>query len=517
VTLTQDQSAVRAMLADPATHGLDPTAEVRQIETHASLVFLAGGRAVKLKKAVRYPYLDFSTLQQRLDAARAELAINRRFAPALYEGLGAVCPDGPGLALHLPKADGHVPEDLVEPVVVMRRFDIRDQLDHVAERGDLTPALADRLGIMAADIADKAEPVTLDWSAEFFEVVRESLGELDEHPSLFDGAMVATVRSFLLAWIDANEATLSQRAAAGWVRRCHGDLHLRNIVAIDGWPVPFDALEFDETLASTDTAYDLAFLVMDLMSRDLHAQAARSLCTALALLDDPAAAALMPVYCATRAIIRAKVLATLIQQDPKDGADQRVDQARAYLALAQRLAGALRPRLVAIGGLSGTGKTTAAMHLAPRLGPVALVIRSDVVRKRLLGLGLFDKAPEASYDRATSERVYQAVREQARTALAAGVPVVLDAVFAKAEERAAAEALAADGKLPFTGAWLDLPVHSREQRIAERGADVSDADAEITRRQEERVSGDIGWSRLAADLPLPALTDRLLALIAEQS
>lgn len=483
-----------AFLARPQTYGLAAGQQVDIVETHISVVFLAGQRAFKLKKPVVFPYLDHSARSQRLAACRTELEVNRRFSPQLYLGLGAVRAAPGGLVLCAPPDEiDWETEEITEPLVVMRRFASEAQLDHVAQRSGVDAPLADRLGQMVADIVRLAPRRSCPWPDILRDIIDESLDELAGIPAVFDRDDVVEMHRLLRDSIDAQRRLLHSRAAAGLVRRCHGDLHLRNIAFIEGRPVPFDALEFDEALATTDVQYELAFLIMDLLHLGLEEAAARVLSVAVTQMDDFAGVALLPVYAALRAIIRCKVGASSLPQRP-----QARQEVKTYWALAKRLLRPVPARLVAIGGLSGSGKTTCAFALAPRLGPFAVVIRSDVVRKRHLGLDIFEAAPAQSYVPSVSTEIYDKMFEAARAVLAAGLPVVLDGVFADRSERDKCTALAKEFGLPFHGIWLEAGLPDRQARIGVRTEDASDADAEVARRQIDHVTGAMHWERIDA-------------------
>lgn len=505
--------AVQIFLSRAETHGLASGEKVKRVETHASVVFLAGDRAWKLKKPVIFPYLDFSSRERRLAACRTELAVNRRFSPDLYLGLGAVREGDGGFVLDGPVEvlDG-ADDTLIEPLVVMRRFTSENQLDRLAGRGCLDAVMADRLGIMAAGAMADAEIRDIDWTAAFAEVINESLGEVESWPDLFDPDGAALLRASLTRWLAETGDLLAGRSAQGHVRRCHGDLHLGNIFCHEGRPVPFDALEFDEVLATTDVLYDLAFLLMDLHARDMPGAAARALSIALCLTDDYAGAGLLPGYMATRAIIRAKITASRFAQtgDTQTGL---ADEARHYFDLAARLLDRPAARLAAVGGLSGTGKTSCAFALAEVLGPDCVVIRSDVVRKHLAGLDLFDTAPESAYASEAGDRVYVAMLAAARQALAAGATVILDGVFADQPRRDACSLLAQECGVRFEGLWLEASHECRLGRVKQRGPDASDAGPSVVRRQEGAVSGAITWHRVPAEGARDAVAEAARAVL----
>ena len=285
------------------------------------------------------------------------------------------------------------------------------------------------------------------------------------------------------------------------MRRCHGDLHLRNIVLIDGQPVPFDAIEFSERMASIDVLYDLAFTLMDLCERGLRPLANRLFnewlwrIAELPQAPHEEALALLPHFLSRRACVRAFVDAAGAAL-----AGKGFEGARAYQRMALDFLKPAPPRLLAIGGLSGSGKTTLALKLAPEIGraPGAVVVRSDVERKRQAGIALEQRMPPGSYSADAAARIYAAFMARAERVLRAGYSVVLDAVFAREDERTAAEALAHKVGVPFEGIWLDVPKEVAQARVAGRKADASDATAAVIERQFGYDLGRITWQRRQA-------------------
>jgi predicted kinase len=293
-------------------------------------------------------------------------------------------------------------------------------------------------------------------------------------------------------------ALLERRRAAGKVRRCHGDLHLRNICLIDDEPTLFDCLEFNPSLASIDVLYDLAFLLMDLVHRGHATEAAIVFNRYLDVSDESDGIAAMPLFLALRAWVRAHVTATAA----KSGAGEAAE-ARRYFDLARDFMRPHPPRLLAIGGLSGTGKSTIAAIIAGRLAQApARVLRSDVIRKRLFGAAPEQRLPGDAYSKEATERVYAKLDSEARSSIAAGCSVILDAVSAKAEERAAFAALALKLNVPFDGIWLEAAPEVLRQRIGARKNDASDADVAILEKQLGYDLGALDWRRIdASSLP----------------
>lgn len=477
---------VTAFLGDPRTHG---GAAVERIDTHAASVFLAGDRAWKIKRPVRLPYLDFSTRPRRWAALRAELRLNAATAPGLYLGLWAVAV-GDGAPALLP-AEAAGSEDAAEPVLLMRRFPADAALDRVAAAGALTPELARRAGDAVADL-HAAAPVRrgAGAAAALAAVADGNIAEMRTRPVLFSPVAVDGLAADTAAALRRWGALLEARGLAGRVRRCHGDLHLGNMVLWEGRPTPFDAIEFDEDLATVDVLYDIAFLVMDLERLGLRAAAHGVLDRWLERTGDWGGLGALPLFLSLRAAVRAKVAAAM----------GRDDAALADLDLARRLLAPVPARVVAVGGLSGTGKTTVARGLAPWLGaaPGAAVLRSDVMRKRLWGVAPEVPLPPAAYAPAVTAAVYDRLVRWAEVLARAGRAVIVDAVSARPDEREAVARAARLAEVPFTGLWLEAPVAERCRRVSSRGPDASDADAEVAAAQEGYRPGALAWHRVAA-------------------
>ncbi len=494
--MTQNaQQPVIDFLADPASHG---GTAVKRIDTHAASVFLAGDRAIKIKRAVRFPFLDYSTLPKRRTACEAEIAVNRPFAPAIYRGVKAITREADGSL-----AIGGAGEP-VEWAVEMRRFDENQTLDHLAERGEIDNALADRLGRAVAE-AHAAAPVAEGFG--FFDILSEiavqNEAELAERPDLFAPTQVTALGEATRAALTRLRPLIEARERAGQVKRCHGDLHLGNIVLLAGEPTLFDAIEFDPKLATSDVFYDLAFLLMDLIERDLRSAANTVLNRYLNETrrpDDLDALAALPLFLSVRAVVRAKVTAARAKGDKEQSEDRAAAErsARDYFALARKLIDPPPPVLVAVGGLSGTGKSLLARALAPELAPLpgAVVLRSDVERKALFGVAETERLPPQAYDRKVSARVYAAIEQRARRIVAAGHSAIADAVFADTQERAGAREAA--GGAAFHGLFLTAPLHVRVGRVGARAGDASDADAAVAQRQEHYDLGALDWSEIDA-------------------
>lgn len=475
------------------------------MSTHISRIFFAGDTVYKLKRAVRTPYLDFSTPQRRLAACEQELALNRRTAPSLYRRVRRVTRLAGGLAF-----DGA--GETVDAVVEMNRFDQACLFDAMAQRGALTgahvEALAGKLARFHAAAATSADHGGARAVADILEMNDSALRE----SFLARERDLAPVRAAMRAALDANAARLDARRAAGKVRRCHGDLTLRNIALIDGEPTPFDCLEFDEALATIDVLYDLSFVLMDLWHRGRGDLANFLFNRYLDVADETDGLPLLPLFVAMRAIIRAHVTARMSEDAEGAARETTREEARAYVQLAEEAMRGSAPKLIGVGGLSGSGKSTVAAALAPLIAPIpgARVLSSDRIRKALFGAAPTQRLPANAYAPDVSQRVYASARAQAAACLDAGWPVICEAVFDRAEDRAALAAVAAGRNAPFHGFWLDATDATLAARVAARTGDPSDATVDVLRAQQAKLAAsgeEIDWTRLDA-APLPGETAR---------
>ena len=498
---TADQDDVIRFLESPATHG---GAAVERVDTHASIVFLAGSRAWKLKRAVRYDYLDYSTVDRRRAMCERELAINRRTAPALYRRVMAVthAPDG-RLALG---GDGPAADWVIE----MERFDSDALFDRLASREALPLALMTPLATAIAALHAAAERRTDHGGRAGMAWMIDGNASAFVQAGIFDRAAAEELTRAARQELERRAPMLDTRRDAGFVRQCHGDLHLRNIVLIDGRPTLFDAIEFNDEIACVDVMYDLAFLLMDLLRRTLPAHGNAIVNGYLRETGDIDALALLPLFLSCRAAIRAKTSAAAAALAPDAGRRGALElAARDYLQMAAGCLHPAPPTLVAVGGFSGSGKSTLAQALAPMVAPPpgAVVIRSDEIRKRVCGVAPLKRLGAEGYAPAVSARVYEEACVQAARVLRAGHSAVVDAVFARPHDRAAIEQVATGTGAPFLGLWLEAPEPVLTARVVARRDDVSDADAAVIRAQLAAGIGDVTWERLDTSRTLPAVLD----------
>ncbi len=493
-----NQAPVIGFLANPASYA--EVQRVERFETHGNLVFLAGSEAWKIKRAVRFPYMDFSTLEKRRLACLREVEVNRRFSADLYLGCVAITRSAAG-TLSFSGAG-----EIVEWAVHMRRFEQSDLLSNLAMQGGITGDLAKQLGDLVYGSHAGAERRAPSSGTEPIRNLGSSVCSSLRNSGAFDGAEVSRFARQIEEQLKRAAATLDARAAQGFVRRCHGDLHLANVVLWHGRPLLYDAIEFDETIATIDTLYDLAFLLMDL---DWHGQRHpanvvlnRYLWRSQDELDLKGLAAL-PVFLALRASIRAMVAIDRAAQEDTCARMRDFDRARRYVRAGLDYIAQPAPQLIAIGGLSGTGKSTLGAALAPLVGgsPGAVHFRSDLERKAVAGVGELDRLPASSYTKEARDRIYKLLKEKAQVVLAAGRSVIVDAVYAREEQRRDIETAAVGLGIPFHGLWLEADRDALMARVTERQTDASDATSETVEAQLRAEVGPISpaWITIEAN------------------
>lgn len=512
------QDDVVAFLASPGVVG----AGVPKVyTTHIAHVFAGPQRALKIKRPVKLAFLDFSTLEKRHAACLSEIAVNRENAPDIYLGVVAITREADGrLAI-----GGHGAP--VEWAVEMRAFRDEDLLAERARLGPLDSRLMQQTADAIAAMHARARTAqSVDAVAKMRAIVAEVGDVCAAHPAIVDRSAVATWTEGAGAAIGASSAELRRRAEAGAFRRCHGDLHLANIVVWEGVPTLFDALEFSDEMATVDTLYDLAFLLMDLVHHRQQAAANVVLNRYLwrtggrrGALGDLHGLRLMPLYLSCRAGIRAMVAATRAASSTSARMrDVATRDAHGYLETANAALRQTPAKLIAVGGLSGSGKSTLAAALAPLVGGAlgALHLRSDLERKAMMGIEETDRLPPEHYTARTAAKVYQRVMERTRAAVDAGQTVIVDAVFATPGERDRIASLARSAGVPFAGLWLEADARTLRRRVDERRGDASDATRAVVDRQ---LGYDLGpldpWLRIAAGgTPQETLNAALNALSA---
>jgi uncharacterized protein len=503
--IVEDQKAVTKLLLDPKTYGT--AGSVEAIETHISRIFLAGERAYKMKRAVKLPYVDFSTPTLRLEACEKEVALNSKTAPGLYLGVQRITRRFDGNL-----AFGETGE-LVDAVIEMVRFDQSKLLDRMAVAGNLTPTLMTAVARVIVQY-HRVAPLVHGGSG-----TANLAGVLDINEAgfatshVFAKAEVDTFSKAFRTTLGRHSELLDRREAAGKVRRCHGDLHLRNICLLDGEPRLFDCIEFNDQIATVDVLYDLAFLLMDLWHRGFPELANLVMNRYLDEAYDEDGFVLLPFFMAVRAAVRAHVTATQVDEGSVESA-KLTGEARSYFELASRLLEEKPPLLIAIGGLSGSGKTTIAEALAAHVGapPGARIIESDRIRKAMHGVAPETRLPEKAYRPEVSAKVYREMAWRASLIIAEGGSVVADAVFDSGDNRKLIETVARDANVSFLGVWLQTDPSILWRRVSARQEGVSDATIDILARQLQRKVVDVSWVKLDAALEPAAIVARILGL-----
>lgn len=446
------------------------------IETSCAVVILKGDEAFKVKKPVDFGFLDFTTADKRREALGKELHLNRRAAPDIYRRLEEV--------------NG-------EPVLVMRRFDHSMVLAEQGQAEGWEPEseLMEALGQEVALFHAQAERCQDRFHAKNSEYV---IGSNQKHIESFADYLgcdaVDAYHQRLRTVYAAREAQIRARFDSGHIRRCHGDLHLGNILIENNAPVLFDCIEFNERLMQIDVLYDIGFLLMDMEVRGHHIAASRVLNAYLEAVARHEGVSglyeglsLLPLFMSIRAGVRCHVSA--------HAGD--MDQAKTYLEAAHRFLEGASPALICVGGLSGSGKSWYARKLASSLGRAAgtVILRSDEIRKRLWQTPSLDRLPPEAYGTDQTERVYRHMLDQAEVLLKSGQTVILDATFRDDFYVREAAVLAAKMQAGFRAIWMDVPTEVRLKRVAARVNDVSDADTGVAAGQAEPEIDPALWER----------------------
>ncbi len=487
-TATLQPAALIRSLMQPEIYD-PPVEKCTLIETHISWVILAGAYAYKIKKALNLGFLDFSTLEKRRFYCLEELRLNKRLAPAIYLSvvpvIGTV--DDPKWA-----NEGEDETGAIEYAIKMTAFPQQAQLDRLLAQEGVQPCHIDTLaGYIAAfhQQADIADMNSIYGSPEtIYQPIAENFRQIREHvtnPQALHS--LVEVESWGLNTFKALQPIFGQRKTAGFVRECHGDLHLRNIAWLDDAPLVFDCIEFSPSLRWIDVMSDIAFLVMDLQDRKQPALAQRFLNNYLQRTGDYPGLGVLRFYQVYRALVRAKIDAIRAHQpgiSKKEQAEAEHDFLN-YLNLAFSYIRAARPILIITRGVSASGKSTISQSLLEQLG--AIRIRSDVERKRLFGLKPDDNGQAAVgkgiYCTEATRKTYRKLEELAAHSIDAGYSVIVDAAFLRYEERLQFKKLAESKKIPFIIVECRADSRILRRRIIQRKNDVSDADLRVLATQ----------------------------------
>ncbi|SDP55280.1 hypothetical protein SAMN05428967_2421 [Phyllobacterium sp. YR620] len=505
--MCHDQSETIEFLRRAESYGVDGTVEV--METHISLVFLVADRAFKLKRAVKFPYADFSTPALRLTYCLKEVELNSKTAPELYLGVSRITRGANG------KLCFDATNETIDAVVEMQRFSQEHLFDKMAEAGQLTPTLMDTTAREIAKFHQAIDPVHANSGSSNIEAVLDinERGFATSH--VFSQPEVEAFSDAFRTALDAHRRQLDRRETAGMIRRCHGDLHLRNIYLTENGPRLFDCIEFNDQLATVDVLYDLAFLLMDLWHRDLRDNANLVMNRYLYLTGDAEGIAVLPFFMALRAAVRAHVTASQVELDANKSTSLR-QEALAYFNLAVHLLGPPSPILIAIGGLSGSGKSTIAEALAAHVGcaPGARIFETDRIRKAKFGVRATEKLPTEAYRPEISHVVYNTLCDKAAAALTCRGSVIVDAVFDRPRSRVLIERVGKALGVPFVGIWLNADHSTLASRIETRSNSASDATVEVLDMQEARDIGTVRWRHIDAGQSVDTIVQLVLDEIA---
>ncbi|CAG0998692.1 hypothetical protein MTYP_02723 [Methylophilaceae bacterium] len=463
------------------------TRSIQLIETHISWILLTGDFAYKIKKPVDFGFLDFTTLEKRRFYCREELRLNRRFCPALYLDVVPVT----GTPLH-PVMDGAGPA--IEYAVKMRQFKAGSLLSERAEKGLLTSDDIDGIAETVGSFHQAAEVARADsvygepdgikhWSEENFEQIEPLLQDDSELQQL------QRLRSWSLNEWQQKAGAMRQRKQLGFIRECHGDLHLGNIALFNGKVTPFDCIEFNEELRWIDVASEIAFVFMDLAYRGFESFSWRLLNGYLQRTGDYQGLPLLRYYLVYKALVRAKVALLGRHRDGNPSERQRIrTEYLAHAALATRYTQPAQPMLLITHGFSGSGKSFHAGRLAEEIG--AIHLRSDIERKRLFGFQALDDTGSGAgggiYTAEAGRKTYHHLAETTGTVLSAGFSVIVDAAFLKNEQRSIFQELAESLNLPMAilGFTASAPVLSGRIRLRQQQhSDASEATVEILQQQ----------------------------------
>lgn len=500
-----------------------PVSAIHLVQTHVSWVLLTGEFAYKIKRPVRYPFLDLTSEAQRAFFCHEELRLNRRFAPALYLG---VC--------DITLRDGQVfiggPGNVIERCVRMRQFSGERELDRLLANDAVAPEVLYVFGRELAEIHDSLPVATSDQPWGHADgVTKVLLDNVAGYEEATQGMRLRTAQDAAKSLREAFAERLKElaplieaRRAGGRVRECHGDLHSRNIVLQEGKLVAFDCMEFEPAFRWIDVAEEIAFLLADLQARERALHAHAFLTGYLDVSGDYAACRVLDLYRAHRALVRAKVTALEMGAVPSSGADDALAsmqrQHDAHLRVAMEALSLRKPRLILMSGLSGSGKTWLARQLARELG--AVHVRSDVERKRAAGIGELASSGSATggglYAPEVTRRMYARLGEIARNVLSGGYSVIVDATFLARAHRTVVIESARSIDAPVCVVRCDAPEAVLRERIlmrARSGRDASEADTAVLDWQlahQEPIAAEEQLNVIAVDTRDPGAVSALV-------
>lgn len=493
--LIDDQSALISALSDPAIYGLKTSRKIVVKRTNISVVFLTGDRAFKLKLGVKFPYVDYSTPEKRKIACEKELELCNRWTAGFGIAVRPVVKTKKGYAIG-PDKQGEVVDWLLE----MIEFPEDMLFDKMIERGEL-----DRFEMMdtAEKILSMQRQAAVVKERDPAAIIR---GRIDENnamircfvPEYFDAEEVDALEKEQIDTLERVKNVLKKRGDEGKIRVCHGDLTLRNIAMRDGKVTIFNPIEFYDDLTRIDTLYDFAFLLVDMESKGQRRLASILFNHYLAASDDWDGVPALPLFMSCRAAVNAYVFAEQAAgMTDKVEATLMANRAYAHLVLARRYLIPKKPLLMACGGLSGSGKSRIGRETAPFVGdpPGAVILRDDVLRKNILGVGLEEHIDTASYTPELEQKVFDELCERCLQLLKAGQSVVADALFHDPKQRMEIERVAREAQADFLGLWVDAPLEVRKERVMKRLRNPSDVKtAEELEKQLTIDVGPITWN-----------------------
>lgn len=462
-----------------------PVGHLELIETHISWVILTGEFAYKIKKPVNFGFLDFSTLDKRHLYCDQELQLNRRLAPEIYIEVVPITESQSSLLL---SGDG----EIIEYAVKMKQFPQSAQLDNMLASGDLGTGHMDAIATMVArfhqQTAVSEDSMEYGNNDMIYQPVGENFIQIKEqlHTGLYTDKL-GTLELWCRSEFERLKPVFERRRHDGFIRECHGDMHLRNLVWLDGRALAFDCIDFSEKLRWIDVISEVAFLVMDLQVRNQTRLANRFLNTYLELTGDYDGLSVMPFYLCYRALVRAKVDALRLGQDHLSEAERKniCDEFESYLDLAITYTQQPTPKIIIMRGMSASGKSTVSQKLLDAIG--AIRIRSDVERKRLFGVtpttDASDDVDTGIYSKDASRLTYEKLIELTSTTIKAGYSVIVDAAFLKHEQREAFQNIAEQLKVPYIILEITAPADILRQRITQRKNDASDANLAVLEHQ----------------------------------
>jgi aminoglycoside phosphotransferase family enzyme/predicted kinase len=482
-TTESPQALLLRSLMKPSCYD-HPVVQVELVETHISWVLLTGDFVYKIKKPVDFGFLDFSTLEKRKFYCEEELRLNRRLADDLYL---AVVPIG-GTPQ---KPELNATRGAIEYAVKMKQFPQAQQLDKVLARGELKPDQLDAVAKLIAEFHLRIRTVAAEQAygdpEHVYQPVTENFRQIRQHLSGDLPGELAELENWSARCFERIKVVLASRKSDGFVRECHGDLHLTNLAWYLDVPLVFDCIEFNPNLYWIDVMNDIAFLVMDLQDRGQWSLAYRLLDIYLQVTGDYAGIAVLRFYLVYRAMVLAKVNAIRLGQTADDSESrQRVkNECLNYIQLGTRYIRHTHPLLVITRGVSGSGKSTVAAQLLEHLG--AIRIRSDVERKRIYGIAPGETAAAENnsgiYTPEATQRTYDRLRELAGQVIDAGYPIIIDAAFLQHAQRMPFQQLAIQKQVPYIILSLEADTQVLQQRVEERRGDASDAGLSVLEQQ----------------------------------